>query len=80
MLACDPLWSALGRRLFHGRGQYRPGVPMWMHFHKLNMFNEGNEPTVYLDANSVLLSGETPPTPSVNEILFRPNRIFCKIF
>ena len=70
MLACDPLWSALGQRLFHGRGHYRPGVPMWMYFHKLNMFNEVNGPTVYLDANSVLLSGETPPTPGANEILF----------
>lgn len=70
MIGRDPLWSEVGKRLFHGSGDYRPGVPMWMYFNKLNMFNDIQGPTLYLDANSVLLSGETPPIPQADEILF----------
>jgi hypothetical protein len=65
-----PLWTNLGRRMYHGRGHYRPGVPMWTYFHKLNMFNEVRGPTVYLDANCVLLSGERPPLLGPDDILF----------
>jgi hypothetical protein len=69
MARCE-IWTDLGMRLFHGRGHYRPGVPMWMYFHKLNMFNNINGPTLFLDANSVLLSGETPPLPAPDEVFF----------
>ena len=70
MIGRAPLWSEAGKRLFHGRGEYRPGVSMWMYFNKLNMFNDIYGPTLYMDANSVLLSGEAPPTPKADEILF----------
>jgi hypothetical protein len=65
-----PLWTDVGRRMYHGRGHYRPGVPMWTYFHKLNMFNAVTGPTLYLDANCILLSGEDVPTLGPDDILF----------
>lgn len=70
VLARRPRWTNVGRRLYHGRGHYRPGVPMWMYFHKLNMFNDVQGTTLYLDANCVLLSGDPLPLLGPDEILF----------
>jgi len=60
MMERDPLWTALGRRLYGERGVYRPGVPCWQYFSKLNMFNQVQGPTLYLDVNCVLLSVKMP--------------------
>lgn len=55
----DPKWDRLGQALFSDR-EYRPGVPSWKYFRKLNVFNGRPENVIFADSNVVLLNSLTP--------------------
>lgn len=57
LLDRDPFWDRLGQLLYENE-EYRPKVPSWLYFRKLNMFNAAEYPRLFLDANALLLSAE----------------------
>lgn len=52
----DPKWDRVGKALF-GAEEYRPGVPAWKYFRKLNVFDGSARKVVFADSNVVLLNG-----------------------
>lgn len=53
----DTFWDDLGKRIY-GEELYRPSSPSWTYFRKLNMFNTGQLPRLFLDANCLLLAAD----------------------
>lgn len=55
LVAPDPKWDKLGQAIY-GTEEYRPGVPSWKYFRKLNVFDDTRRRVVFADSNIVLLN------------------------
>lgn len=55
LLAPDPRIDETGKVVFQDE-DYRPGIPAWRYFRKLNMFVGHDEPALFMDANAMLLA------------------------
>ncbi len=51
----DPRIDETGQAVFEDE-DYRPGIPAWRYFRKLNMFLGHDEPALFMDANAMLLA------------------------
>ncbi len=51
----DPFWDGIGKHLY-GETEYRPGIPSFRYFRKLNVFNGEPERFLFFDANMAILS------------------------
>ncbi len=51
----DPFWDMIGKHLY-GDIEYRPGIPSFRYFRKLNIFNGQPERFLFFDANMAILS------------------------
>lgn len=52
----DPKWDRLGKAIFREE-EYRPGIPSWKYFRKLNVFDGTPRKVIYADSNVVFLNG-----------------------
>lgn len=77
----DPKWDEIGQALY-GTEEYRPGIPAWRYFRKLNVFDGSSEPLLFVDSNVVLLNDLSPAWRALEhfDLVFggraKPNRNF----
>lgn len=55
IIKTETVWDEIGKNIYNDI-EYRPGIPSWRYFRKLNVFNEKNEDIIFVDANIVCLS------------------------
>ena len=55
MVQIDPKWDRLGKSLY-GEKEYRPGIPSWRYFRKLNALDGEAKPILFADSNVVMLN------------------------
>lgn len=51
----EPKWDRLGKAIY-GNAEYRPGIPAWKYFRKLNVFDGTRRRFLFADSNVVLLN------------------------
>lgn len=59
VLQPDPRWDKIGRR-HYGEEEYRPTIPAFRYYRKLNAFNLSHENFAFLDVNCLILRDLVP--------------------